>query len=133
VLHRLAGVDPDYFLGRAAARTSAAAVAWMIAHANDSVGPYAHVTVGELLELFGVKSASQRASQFSKMLRLPEHSPADGPMVLGTPDLLVSGRRAEIIADRDGLNPYDLLLDELAGLDDFEDFEDFEDEDLDGL
>ncbi|GGU09673.1 hypothetical protein [Nocardioides albus] len=127
LLHRLAVADPDYFLGRAAARTSAAAVAWMIAHANDSVGPYTHVTVGELLEPFGVKSASQRASRFRKMLGLPEHFPADGAMVLGTADLLVSGRRAEIIADRDGIDPLDLLLDELADLGDLDEDEDLED------
>jgi hypothetical protein len=127
LLHRLAVADPDYFLGRAAARTSAAAVAWMIAHANDSVGPYAHITVGELLERFGVKSASQRADLFRKRLGLPRHSAANGPMVLGTPDLLVSARRAEIIAERDGIDPFELLLDEFA------DLEDFEDGDLDGL
>lgn len=129
LLHRLAVADPDYFLGRAAARTSAAAIAWMIAHANDSVGPYSHVTVGELLEPFGVKSASQRAGRFRKSLGLPEHVPADGAMVLGTPDLLVSARRAEIIAERDGIDPYDLLLAELADLEEFEEFDD----DLDGL
>ena len=130
LLHRLAVAEPDYFLGRAAARTSAAAVAWMIAHANDSVGPYAHLTVGELLERFGVKSASQRADLFRKKLGMPKHYPANGAMVLGTPDLLVSGRRAEIIAERDGIDPYGLLLAELA---DLEEFEDLDDEDLDGL
>lgn len=126
LLHRLAVADPDYFLGRATARTSAAAVAWMIAHANDSVGPYSDVTTGELLELFGAKSASQRADLFRKKLGMPRHSAVNGPMVLGTPELLVSARRAEIIAERDGIDPLDLLLDALEGLEDLED-EDLED------
>ena len=99
LLSRLAVADPGFFRGRAAARTSAAAICWMIAHANDSLSPH-DLTAAELLAPFGVTSASQRANRFRQSLGLPEHLPGD-PMALEAADLLVSARRAEIIEERD--------------------------------
>lgn len=96
LLARVVAADPAYFRGRAAARTSAAAISYMVAHANDSLSMYGPLTAGELLEPFGVKSASQRAKQFRHALGLPEHFPG-GPMALGAPDLLVGARRAELM------------------------------------
>lgn len=103
LLRKIALADPDYFLGRAAARTSAAAIAWMIGHANDTFD-LMDPTATELLEMFGVRSASQRAGVFRKRLGLPQHTPADGPMVLGDADLLVSARRAELLRLRDAIH-----------------------------
>jgi hypothetical protein len=100
LLSRLAVADPAFFRGRASARTSAAAVCWMVAHANDSVSMYGPLTAGELLEPFGVRSASQRAKQFRAALGLREHLPVHGPMGLGSPDLLVGDRRAELLEAR---------------------------------
>ncbi len=97
LLRRLALADPAYLGGRAAAHTHAAAVTWMVAHANDSVGPHADLTAAELLEAFGSRSASQRAAKFRTILGLPEFRAYEGPMRLGSPDLLVSGRRAELL------------------------------------
>ena len=37
LLHRVVAADPAFFRGRAAARTSAAAICWMVAHANALV------------------------------------------------------------------------------------------------
>jgi len=100
LLGRLAVADPAFFRGRAAARTSAAAVSWMVAHANDSIGPYA-LTAQELLAPYGGGSPSQRADRFREVLGLGPRFPTDGPMRLGTPDLLVARRREDIIAVRD--------------------------------
>ena len=102
LLHDVATAQPGYFLGHATARTSAAAIIYMIAHANDSVGIHRDVTVGELLAPFGVASASQRVGQFRRFLGLSEHDPSVGaPMVLGSAAYLVAERRAELMADRE--------------------------------
>jgi hypothetical protein len=52
---------------------------------------------------FGVKgSVSQRAEPMLRAIGV-EPQPGYGPLMLGTPDLLVSGRRVAIIAQRDRL------------------------------
>ena len=102
LLRRVVGADPEFFRGRAAARTTAAAISWMVAHANDSISPYGPLTAGELLEPFGVRSASERAGRFLRALGLPKHFPS-APMALGSPDLLVAERREALIEERDGL------------------------------
>jgi hypothetical protein len=101
LLRRVVEADPTFFPGRASARTTAAAISWMVAHANDSISPYGPLTAGELLAPFGVRSASERAGRFLRALELPGHSPAV-PMALGSPDLLVGERRAALIEERDG-------------------------------
>jgi hypothetical protein len=102
LLRRVVGVDPEFFRGRASARTTAAAISWMVASANDSISPYGPLTAAQLLEPFGVRSASERAGRFLRALGLPGHSPSV-PMALGSPDLLVRERRAALIEERDGL------------------------------
>lgn len=102
LIRLLALADPGYFRGRASARTSAAAVSWMVARANDTISPYG-LTSAELLATFGVASVSDRAHRFRRMLDLPDHGPVPGPIPLGRPELLVSEARGEIIAERDGL------------------------------
>lgn len=104
LLRRVVEVDPAFFRGKAAARTSAAAICWMVAQANDSISAYGPLTAGELLEPFGVRSASQRAAHFRSVLGLPEPSPGE-PMSLGSADLLVSDRRRELIDERDMFHP----------------------------
>ena len=100
LLQRVVAADPAFFRGRAAARTSAAAICWMVAHANESISRT--LTAQELLAPFGVSSASDRARKFAKTLGLPDRY-AGGPFILGSPDLLVGERRAALIEERDDL------------------------------
>lgn len=101
LLRAVALADPRFFRGRAAARTSAAAICWLVAQANYSVGQFAPVTMSELLKPFGVTSAGQRGQQFREMLGLHEKFGNIGPNVLGSPDYLVGLNRAELIRRRD--------------------------------
>lgn len=102
LIRLLALADPGYFRGRASARTSAAAVSWMVARANDTISPYG-LTSAELLATFGVASVSDRARRFRRMLGIPDHGPVAGPIPLGRADLLVGEARGAIMAERDGL------------------------------
>jgi hypothetical protein len=99
LLRRVVEADPKFFRGRASARTSAAAICWMVAHANNSISPWT-LTSQELLAPFGVRSTSDRARKFGAALGLPGRDAA-GPFVLGSPDLLVGVRRAALIEERD--------------------------------
>jgi hypothetical protein len=100
LLRDLVAADPAYFRGRAQARTHAAAVCWLIAAANDSISMYGPVTAAELLEPFGVRSASDRARRFEGMLGVPSGRMPGEPVVLGNPDYLVGARRAELVRRR---------------------------------
>ncbi len=101
LLRALALARPQFFRGRAAAHTSAAAICWLVAQANSSAGQFAPITVRELLAPFGVTSAGQRGQQFREMLGLHERLGNAGPNVLGSPDYLVGRTRAELIRIRD--------------------------------
>ena len=101
-LSRAAVGDPAIFRRKGSAHRAAAAVCWAVGKANHSV---AYATSGlesqELLAWFGVKgSISQRAEVFLKAVGVdPYHQYGD--MALGSPDYLVSSRRAAIIESRD--------------------------------
>ena len=101
-LGRAAVADPALFRRRASPTRGAAAVAWVICRANDTVGGAGSaLSVGELLAWFGVRgSVSQRAEP---LLRANGVDPHDmyGSMDLGTVDLLTSERRADMIRVRD--------------------------------
>ena len=101
-LNRAAVGDPATFRRKASTARGAAAVAWVVCRANDTVGVYgSSLSVQELLASFGVKgSVSQRAEPF---LRANGVDPQGlyGSMDLGAPDLLTSKRRADIIVRRD--------------------------------
>jgi hypothetical protein len=100
-LSRAAVGDPMIFRRKGAADRAAAAVAWVITRANDSVGHHGSLEVQELLAWFGVKgSVSQRAEVFLKAVGVdPYHQ--YGAMNLGAEDLLVSSRRRNIIELRE--------------------------------
>jgi hypothetical protein len=94
----VAAAQPAVFRRAGRAETAAAAVAWTIGRANNLVatgGPSA-MTAQDLLAHFGLKgSVSQRAHI---LLRgLPTASNQEPGVKLGTPDLLVSSKRAELI------------------------------------
>ena len=101
-LSRAAAADPAAFRRKASPARGAAAVAWVICRANDTVGAYwSGLTVQELLAWFGVKgSVSQRAEPLLRANGVDPHR-LYGSMDLGAPDLLTSQRRAGIIAARD--------------------------------
>jgi len=101
-LSRAAVGDPAAFRRKASPVRGAAAVAWVICRANDTVGAYSSdLTVQRLLAWFGVKgSVSQRAEPLLRANGVDPHR-LYGAMDLGAPDLLTSKRRADIIASRD--------------------------------
>jgi hypothetical protein len=101
-ISRAAAADAATFRRKASPVRGAAAVAWVIGRANDTVGGNSTgLTVQELLVWFGVKgSVSQRAEPLLRANGVDPHR-LYGSMELGVPDLLTSGRRADIIATRD--------------------------------
>ncbi len=101
-LSRAAVGDPAVFRRKASPVRAAAAVAWVICRANDTVGAYSSdLTVQQLLAWFGVKgSVSQRAAPLLRANGVDPHR-LFGTMDLGAPDLLTSKRRAKVIASRD--------------------------------
>jgi hypothetical protein len=100
-LSRAAVVDPAIFRRKASPQRGAAAVAWVIARANDTVGGYwSGLTVQDLLATLGVTgSVSQRAEPLLRANGVNPHR-LYGSMKLGAPDLLTSRKRASIIQQR---------------------------------
>jgi hypothetical protein len=102
LLSRAVVGDPQIFRRKGKPERAAAAVAWVVGRANESVGTYrGTLEVQQLLAWFGVHgSISQRAEVFLKAIGV---NPYDqfGQMDLGAPDLLVAERRARIIESRD--------------------------------
>lgn len=101
-LSRAAAADPAIFRRKASLVRGAAAVAWVICRANNTVGAYwSGLSVQELLAWFGVKgSVSQRAEPFLRANGVDPHR-LYGSMDVETADLLTSKRRARIITSRD--------------------------------
>ncbi len=101
-LSRAAVGDPSPFRRRSSPTRGAAAVAWVVCRANHTVGASgSELSVQELLAWFGVKgSVSQRAEPYLRANGVEPHLLL-GTMDLGAPELLTSGRRSEIIAQRD--------------------------------
>lgn len=101
-LARAAVNDPAIFRRKSSPIRGAAAVAWVICRANDTAGSYrGTLSVTELMAFFGVKgSVSQRAEPLLKANGADARGFSYQPD-LGTPDLLVSSTRAELIDRRD--------------------------------
>ena len=106
-LGRAAVGHPELFRRKSSPVRGAAAIAWAICRANETAGDHGSpLTVQELLSWFEVKgSVSQRAEPLLHAIGVSNVAPQPGygPLSLGTSDLLVSGRRAAIIAQRDHL------------------------------
>ncbi|MGN6752926.1 MAG: DUF6398 domain-containing protein [Intrasporangium sp.] len=100
-LARVAAAEPGVFRRAGRAETAAAAVVWTIGRANHLVARGgSSMTAQDLLAHFGLKgSVSQRAHVL--MRGLPSASYDEHGPNLGTPDLLVSSMRAELIDLRD--------------------------------
>lgn len=101
-LSRAAVGDPTAFRRKASPARGAAAIAWVIARANGTVGDHGSgLTVQELLAPFGVTgSVSQRAEPLLRANGIDPHR-LYGSMKLGAPDLLTSRKRASIVKHRD--------------------------------
>jgi len=96
LLTDVAAGDPEIFRRRSRDDTAAAAIAWLIGKANDSVASHrSGLTAKALLAWFGVAgSVSQRAEP---MLRAIDAPPSGGPTIrLGSPRYLVSTKREQI-------------------------------------
>lgn len=101
-LSRAAVGDPAAFRRKASPDRGAAAVAWAVCRANDTVGAtWSPLSVQELLAWFRVKgSVSQRAEPLLRANGVDPHR-LYGTMELGAADLLTSKKRREIISKRD--------------------------------
>lgn len=99
-LGRVAAADPAIFRRRASTQRTAAAVAWVICQANHDFGRVdPNAPVRELLAHFGVKgSVTERAQQMLSAVGVRRWS---GPIHLGTPELLTSRARAQIVRARE--------------------------------
>ena len=102
LLSRAAVGDPAAFRRKASPTRGAAAVAWVICRANDTVGGYwSGLTTKDLLAWFGLKgSVSQRAEPYLRANGVDPHR-LYGSTDLGAVDLLTSTQRAAIIQSRD--------------------------------
>jgi hypothetical protein len=102
---RVAAADPAVFRRSSRADTAAAAVMWAVGRANGLVGPSpAPLGAGETQAWFGLSSSpSQRARTMLSVLVGDGRQP-DGRVVLGSPDLLTSARRAALMRERDRLD-----------------------------
>ena len=101
LLARIAQDDPQA-LRRGRADTTAAAICWIAAKAND-VFDEGGLTVKQLLDWFGVSgnTPSQRGRTLLEVLGVRAADHAYGPLDLGSPEYLTARRRAHIIAARD--------------------------------
>ena len=101
LLSRAAVGDPDLFRRGSSTVRGAAAIAWVIGKANDTVGTGRGAEVKDLLSWFGIGgSVSQRAEPLLRAVGVEAAGFAYAPN-LGAPDLLVASRRARLIEQRD--------------------------------
>ncbi|MCE3550602.1 hypothetical protein LWC33_03930 [Pseudonocardia sp. RS11V-5] len=101
LLSRIAAADPVVFRRTSRSDISAGTVCWLVGRANDLVGGRGVLMVKDLAAHFGAPggSFSQRGRVYLRALGL-EPRPGAGPK-LGSPDYLVSRRRADIVEARD--------------------------------
>jgi hypothetical protein len=101
LLARAAARDPQA-VARGKAETTAAAICWIAAKANDVFADDA-LTVKALLDWFGVgaNTPSQRGKTLLRALGSDPGDIAYGPLDLGSPDYLTAARRAQLITARD--------------------------------
>ena len=100
LLTAVAAGDPSLFRRRSSTTVAGAAVTWLVGRANHLFDLYGGMLVKDLMAHFGLsQGASQRARTFLKAAGIADDDYAE--IMLGTPDMLVSARRRQIIADRD--------------------------------
>ena len=101
-LARAARNDPGLFRRRGSSVRGAAAVAWVVATANRTIGSHRSPLSGkDLLAHFGVTgSVSDRAQSLIRAAGI-DHGRTYGSLRVGDPRLLVSRRRRELVDERD--------------------------------
>jgi hypothetical protein len=101
LLARIAENDPQT-LRRGRADTTAAAICWIAAKAND-LFDHGGLTVKQLLDWFGVSAntPSQRGRALLRVIGIEATDYAYGPLDLGSPEYLTATRRAALIEARD--------------------------------
>jgi hypothetical protein len=102
-LARAARNDPTLFRRKGSPVRGAAATAWVICTANRTIGSYRSPMTGKdlLLAHFGVTgSVSDRAQSLVRAAGI-DLNLTYGSLRVGDPGLLVSGRRRELVEDRD--------------------------------
>jgi hypothetical protein len=103
LLARAAAGDPAVFRRRASSATAAAAICWIVGKDNDLFVPSrGGMQVKDLLAHFGIKQGgvSQRADTLLKAAGFDPYA-RTWELRLGSPELLVSGRRRQLIELRD--------------------------------
>lgn len=101
-LSRAAATDPALFRRKASPTRGAAAIAWVICRANDTVAsPRSGLAVADLLAHFDITgSVSQRAEPLLRANGIDPHQ-LHGSMTLATPDLLTADKRHHLITLRE--------------------------------
>jgi hypothetical protein len=101
-LGRAARNDPSLFRRKASPVRGAAAVAWVIATANRTIGAYRSPMTGkDLLAHFGINgTVSDRAKALIRAAGI-DLNLTYGTLRVGDPGLLVSSRRAELVEERE--------------------------------
>jgi hypothetical protein len=101
-LARAARNDPALFRRKASPVRGAAAVAWVIASANRTIGSYRSPMTGkDLLSHFGITgTVSDRARALVRAAGI-DLNLTYGSLRVGAPGMLVSRRRGELVEDRD--------------------------------
>ena len=104
LLARVARQDPAIFRRRSRDDTTAAALVWIIGRANGVLSAWVGgVEVASMMAHFGLKgSPSQRAESMLRAIGAPD-SQGFMDVFVGTPDLLISFYRAQLIDERDDL------------------------------
>ncbi len=103
LLARAATGDPAVFRRKASSATAAAAICWTVGKDNQLFSPWAGgLHAKDLFAYFGIKQGgvSQRAATIRKAAGFDPYVPA-WDLHLGSPELLVSGRRRRLIELRE--------------------------------
>lgn len=96
LIAKVAAGDPAIFRRKSGDEMGAAALVWLVAKANDQIGESWTLTVGELMDHFGLKgSPSQRAQPM--LGAIGGSTDYDGRIRLADPLLLTSETRAELL------------------------------------
>ena len=101
LLARMAATDPGV-LRRGRVDTTAAAICWIVAKAND-VFEAGGLTGKQLLDWFGVaaNTPTQRGKSLLRAIGLDQGALSYGQLDLGSPDYLTTARRRSLIEKRD--------------------------------
>jgi hypothetical protein len=101
-LAKAARRDAALFRRKGSPVRGAAAVGWVIATANHTIGSYRSPMTGkDLLDHFGITgSVSDRAQSLIRAAGI-DLRPTYGSLRVGDPELLVSRRRRELVDERD--------------------------------